>query len=368
MFKRRGFTLIELLVVIAIIGVLIALLLPAIQQAREAARRSQCTSNMKQLGIATLNYVDAYGVLPPASINNWDTDPNTSGTQNDVFHGRQYHGFFSFILPFMDQQQLYDNINFDWPGWCDTNWPGWPSGYSNCNTDYPNLTARRTQIAGFVCPSDAKSKFGSTNAATGYMYNITTRRALPNPSDLSNGPLMLTPNWTSGTRAYGGTLGEIYDGTAKTAMLSEGLLGTGNTTLTRREPRRGIWRVTDTALLTAISPPLDWITAYTGACEALDPATAAVNNSRGYAWMSAAHWWSKWYDHSGTPNTRSCSNNNSAGNNDMAWGTHPPSSNHSGGVNVVFVDGSVTFISDSIDLPTWIALGTRNGNEAVGNF
>src|SRR3954451_2672849 len=95
--KRRGFTLIELLVVIAIIGVLIALLLPAVQAAREAARRSQCTNNLKQIGIALHNYHDGTGSLPwghgPFGWNDWSASV--------------------MLLPFIEQKQIYDAINFN---------------------------------------------------------------------------------------------------------------------------------------------------------------------------------------------------------------------------------------------------------------
>ncbi|MCF0234118.1 MAG: DUF1559 domain-containing protein [Thermoguttaceae bacterium] len=107
----KGFTLVELLVVIAIIGILIGLLLPAVQAAREAARRMQCTNNLKQIGLAMLGYEDAYGCLPPGNT----FFPNLTGTGLGCEAGGVYHGLMgwpAFILPFMEQTAIYDTIDF----------------------------------------------------------------------------------------------------------------------------------------------------------------------------------------------------------------------------------------------------------------
>ena len=117
--RRRGFTLIELLVVIAIIAVLIALLLPAVQQAREAARRTQCRNNMKQIGLAMHNYHDIYMQFPPAYTITLGpmlalvfSDPATSTTEDD-----NVHGWTEVILPYMDQVNVFNQINFLHPAW-----------------------------------------------------------------------------------------------------------------------------------------------------------------------------------------------------------------------------------------------------------
>ena len=124
--RSRGFTLVELLVVIAIIGILVALLLPAIQAAREAARRSQCVNRMKQISLAALNYESAKKALPPASTpNNTTTQlafmgpcPGTATTPVPT-NGLAHHSFFTYILPYVEQQSLYDQIdlklNWDYP-------------------------------------------------------------------------------------------------------------------------------------------------------------------------------------------------------------------------------------------------------------
>src|SRR3954462_12100709 len=128
---RRGFTLIELLVVIAIIAVLIALLLPAVQAAREAARRSQCVNNLKQMGLALMNYESSNGALPPA-FEHYTGDSSAGKTPT--------FGMKPRMLAFMEQQAMYNAINwsFSW----------------NSSAGYPNSTVYAASIASFLCPSD----------------------------------------------------------------------------------------------------------------------------------------------------------------------------------------------------------------------
>src|SRR5438552_1107755 len=135
---RHAFTLIELLVVIAIIGMLIALLLPAVQMSREAARRSQCANNLKQLGLALHNYESAHRVFPPAYVG----DPNRDGTAYGVAFGDQCRngpsGFAwgALLLPQLDQDSLHAQLNFEAPCWAPA-----------------NSTAARVRVATFLCPS-----------------------------------------------------------------------------------------------------------------------------------------------------------------------------------------------------------------------
>lgn len=137
--RRRGFTLIELLVVIAIIAVLIALLLPAVQAAREAARRSQCVNNLKQLGLAIQNYVDSNEALPPTGTNQ-SILPNPY--MNDLAMKPR-------LLPYMEQQTVFNSINM-------TFW------YNNAQ----NITATVATISSFICPSDANKINRATAANT----------------------------------------------------------------------------------------------------------------------------------------------------------------------------------------------------------
>jgi prepilin-type N-terminal cleavage/methylation domain-containing protein len=150
--QKRGFTLVELLVVIAIIGILVALLLPAIQAAREAARRVQCTNNMKQLGLAILNHENAKRVLPLAYSPNYkgiqykgECGFNGPGSAYAVPNNKlPYHFVLTFILPYMEQQALYDRIDLDLD-WC--------SGVVSTKTKAKNVEVTAADIPDFLCPS-----------------------------------------------------------------------------------------------------------------------------------------------------------------------------------------------------------------------
>jgi prepilin-type N-terminal cleavage/methylation domain-containing protein len=231
--RRRGFTLIELLVVIAIIAVLIALLLPAVQAAREAARRSQCTNNMKQIGLAFLNYESAFGCFPAASMgpnNGTATAPNFPSGWYDPKHGTTTPlGFFGWpasILGFMEQQQVYNTINFSFPMYTTTFWEQ-TSATATPTERGPlgslvNSTAAFSQPMTFVCPSStprdnpgqviSQQKDYSVNA--GYVYPNLTNCVCPDryTTQVMNG-FSAVNSWTK--------IAEITDGTSNTVMLYE---------------------------------------------------------------------------------------------------------------------------------------------------
>jgi prepilin-type N-terminal cleavage/methylation domain-containing protein len=145
---RQAFTLIELLVVIAIIAILIALLLPAVQQAREAARRSQCKNNLKQLGLALHNYHDVFRIFPQG---NFPSVQNVGGGRFGLSNVSPYYGFSvqTMLLPYMDQSPLYNQINFNLIA-LDNSTPAVPGGKTNS-------ALRSTKIPGLLCPSDRPS-------------------------------------------------------------------------------------------------------------------------------------------------------------------------------------------------------------------
>src|SRR5829696_7550683 len=146
--QKRGFTLVELLVVIAIIGILVALLLPAIQAAREAARRSQCVNKMKQLGLAVLNYESARKVLPYGNTPNL-TLPLKAGacpgaaTTAPPTNSLAHHTVFSFLLPYIEEQAIYDQIDFT------LNWDSTATNKKNTT----NRLATSKDIDVFICSS-----------------------------------------------------------------------------------------------------------------------------------------------------------------------------------------------------------------------
>jgi len=159
-YRRRGFTLIELLVVIAIIAILIALLLPAVQQAREAARRSTCKNNLKQIGLALHNYHDTHRVFPPGLIAG-------SSTSAAATTGGTGWAWGTFILPFMDQAPLYQQLQ---PGTITT---ACPTG-ALCPHNATRLALLRTGIPAFVCPSDPHSSIQQNPVSSSWVKDTTT--------------------------------------------------------------------------------------------------------------------------------------------------------------------------------------------------
>lgn len=324
--KRRGFTLIELLVVIAIIAVLIALLLPAIQQAREAARRAQCNNNLKQLGLALANYESAYGMFPPGVIGQ-NNGPTTLG---HVAQGWDSWSGLAMLLPFIDQQQIYDQANFIFH-----------------NHEIVNTTCRNATIAGFLCPSESYRRNSSSN------YR------------LSRG---LGFNWNApGGMFYRlGHVGisQISDGTSNTIAIGEGRLGSD-----RYDPVTSMHQsVADPSVVPAVNNAFDMSAMDTGGYLQACAAGATVAGSNVY--NQQGWWWNSGDSHQGvqatthyTPNTPDANCDNDTSSTEARVLTM--SSYHTGGVNVLMADGSVHFASDSIDLKLWRAAGTiANGDSS----
>ncbi len=306
--KRAGFTLIELLVVIAIIGVLIALLLPAVQAAREAARRAQCTNNLKQIGIALHNYHDSLGSLPIGEV-----------------RGSSYSAL-SQALPYMEQGNSFNAINFSLP-----------------QANPANDTARMVNLGTLLCPSDIANRLPERGAATNYHANKGTNVIWQDPV----GPNAALPR-ANGVFVYGEItrFSEVTDGLSSTSFFSERVLADGSNSV--------------------ISPLEDVFfpkSAPTTADEALQQCLALdITNLANQApifmgapWLSGQHT----YMHSSPPNGRSC------GFFTVNRATMPPSSRHPGGVNSLMGDGSVKFLKQGINLATWRALGTRSGGEII---
>ena len=336
--RRCGFTLIELLVVIAIIAVLIALLLPAVQAAREAARRMQCINNLKQLGLSTMNYTDVNGALPPSSEKTSTVD----------------FGMKSRMLSYMEQQPLFNSINFT---------RSWNQAAGE------NSTAFHTTINTFLCPSDGNfPTFVRNGVETGknnYGNNIGLSRSFTGGN--FDGPAYMVDS-----TAYGPviTLASITDGTSNTAIWSEWVKGKGSTGTILP----GRWVVYLTTIPFSTTAPVS--PAMTGSLQqTLQALNSACNNKLpanydlvGYNWMDGWCGGGGPYSHILSPNHVSCAFSTDGGVGKPPLedrGMVAASSNHSGGVNVGFLDGSVKFIKDSVNLGTWGALATHAGGEVI---
>jgi prepilin-type N-terminal cleavage/methylation domain-containing protein/prepilin-type processing-associated H-X9-DG protein len=332
----RGFTLIELLVVIAIIAVLIALLLPAVQAAREAARRAQCVNNLKQLGLANQTYESANGVLPPTG---------------DVYNTALLQGAYGMktrILPFLEQQALFNAINF---------------GFIPQDASGVDATSSTTIVNCFLCPSDGNIPTGNatfTNGVTpprlwgytSYPNNIGTIYS-------NNGGRFDGPAYMLGAPTYGPTVtfASVIDGVSNTAMWSEWIRGKNMAS----SPQAGL-HMTYTVPMSVTTTYIAPIT-YLNKCKATTLASTPLYDDKGRTWSNHNCSEGGCYSHIMTPNLNACELQGTAGN--PYYTLVGASSNHSGGVNVAFMDGSVHFVKNSVSQQTWWALATMAGSEVI---
>lgn len=342
--RRSAFTLIELLVVIAIIAILVALLLPAVQQAREAARRAQCRSNLKQIGLALHNYHDVYNSFPPGLTG------SAQGTANNAARLSPNFG----LLPYIDQTPLYNQIVGE-PNQGDVPW----SNQAWWNTD----------ISVLQCPSDVIQK--RDRGKTSYVYNRGDRATELEHREPERGRGLFHGRTPFGVK-------DIIDGTSNTIAVSEcrqsATYGqdphdaTGN-------PMVNVSGVqTNPSLCLAVVQPGDRY-------RFINP-TSGGSRFRGTRWADGRPLFTG-FQTILPPNSPSCTN---GGNNeDPNNAIYSAASAHVGGVHVLLADGAVRFVSENIDagnssatppgrtnlespFGVWGALGTRQCGETIGEF
>lgn len=327
--RRFGFTLIELLVVIAIIAILIALLLPAVQQAREAARRSQCKNNLKQIGLALHNYHDTHGAFPPSGI----VGP-LSNNNYDPHSGKMF-SWVCMILPYVDQAPLYNQFDFD-----------------RSVLDQPN-EPQDTPLTVMICPSDVGGGgvFQHSTLTNNKRFRKGNYAAMVSPVHVE------TQNRFPGALAMSSSFARLTDGSSNTIMVSEVRARNHN------EDQRGVWALPWTGA-TQISVDVhpqdfDGLTYTVNTSNALNshgPNSQGPILDRLYACPDAA---------GAILERMPCAVSATNVNAGSGWLSAAPRSLHTGGVQVLFADGHGTFINDTIDRVVLAYLSHRSDGEPV---
>lgn len=322
--RQIGFTLTELLVSLAVTGLLLALILPAVQAAREAARRTQCRSNLHQIGLALANYESLHGMWPAGSfeaLTSWEVA----------------------ILPEIGESALFQQVDFQ-------------QGYfSTSGTVYPTAAIAHVPIRLYLCPSDSAPEVSSTAppvAATNYVGNSGT-------------------GLLANTYGYDGMFGHDYewnpryaDGRVRLATVTDGL----STTAAVAEILHSVINKSDDRLRVVWNTPVQYseseINQFRTACAGVphDPISAGWHGNstaHGWEWVRGELGWSM-YNHMLPPMQPSCFDQTS-----VQHGIYSAASAHQAMTNVLFADGHVQAISAAIDARIWAGLGSRNGSEPI---
>jgi prepilin-type N-terminal cleavage/methylation domain-containing protein/prepilin-type processing-associated H-X9-DG protein len=351
----RAFTLIELLVVIAIIAILVAILLPAVQQAREAARKTQCRNNLKQLGLAFHNYENSFSAWPPGRIvhlspaDNFTTSANGNGTTGT---GNCFSAFAQ-VLPQIEEGALFDQINFN---------SGPDTAANNGPSTYP--------IPLFLCPTDT----GIPTLAQGTGFTNVTNYVMNTGTTFSVSPKNPSGNQVTGIFFENSrvTVATIIDGMSKTICLSEQVLSVVPDPTINGANWNGVTPSLGFVLTTGNNNSSSGpeLISYPGDCVAGNNLQTDKGNRVLYA--APGH---TMYNHIRGPNDPGidCRGGLPQSSRNFYWWSRlshnvASHSRHTGGVHSLFCDGHVQFISDSINLATWQALGSRNSRDVVGDY
>jgi prepilin-type N-terminal cleavage/methylation domain-containing protein/prepilin-type processing-associated H-X9-DG protein len=371
--RARGFTLIELLVVIFIIGLLIAMLVPAVQAAREAARRTQCINNLKQIGLAMNAYVSDHSVLPPVCV-----DPTWVGNV-PVPQPHQNWSQQARLLPYLEQRVLFNAINWSfgarWSGdaaYADTNPNYDPTNALPGNRDsIPQMSVLVTTISAFLCPSDSNpgcSSFlpvGGGNKLVGtssYGANIGMNRRIsggaPDRSWQMNGPNYIASTWDK-TVSNPTDMAGFIDGTSNTAIFSEWIKGLAVPTGRSRDGLMEVYNLGENSNF------------YSTDLQFAELCNRIPIRPPNQQWQWKGEWWSYGpgmiYSHTQMPNRTNCVYHDINQDGRASITMVGASSYHPGGVNVLFMDGSVRFIKNSVNHLAWYAIATPNSRESVSS-
>ena len=382
LLRRPAFTLIELLVVIAIIAVLIALLLPAVQQAREAARRTQCKNNLKQIGLALHNYASTHTTFPPGRgapdmVNRTTGAPITSYTSYglaDTTANAGNRSIHLLLMPYLDQANIYNGVNFS------GRWSQRMTSGGVPINDHYNVFVQTGAL--FICPSDVGGRATTEN---NYVANFGGSVHYGGAQDRSN-QFTFTSTYNSPTlgalpcRGNGAfTIGiafsdrDFTDGTSNTAIFAERTRGSNGNTATDLPKREDV--VTMPTRQDFMNDPefqynncLTYVpTISTFNFMSFGRWTPGSDFSNGWPWAAYS---GSLYNHVATPNWRGqdCGNLSAIADTPGEHAIISARSRHTGGVNVTMVDGSVRFVSDNVDTGVWRAVGTRSGGEIASDF